>query len=1195
MSSGFIQLAALGQQDVYLTGTPAVTYFASVYKRHTPFVLEAFEVPFEGSGITMGQNNIVRIPVKGDLVRATTLKLTLPPLAEYAEDWFWPIQPSYPSNIPVLNDRYYATLPVGQQYFSSNTTSFNEWSASIPNVYYDPNLNKFIFLTDQPYIYFYISNSTNYTNSGVFWGFDPKNPSLQDDTYQYYIATDGVVVPDFTLEQAGWARTIGAPINTLSSMVLTTTSQFETGYIDFNSKSLVWTNEDIPAVYTITPGGRIKFTRPYATYIVRSNFTGINIGSDTSDGPPSFTKFINSTYPLNIFTPDLTQNFYFYFTANNNQSNTYIYIEPVDAFVDGKINGVAPTPINNGPFLIFSNSKLTTSGSMTAGNDRTTFSFGNVGQYLVGINLIPITPAGYITNISLYNSSRHKIEYSWGNISNGEIFLPVTVSNVSNVYEFYVYGGGYVDMAISTVNFTYLGLPNGGTELYPRPGFILPFNGILERSTITQLNFPINFSTNFTSNGVQNFITFGQDVVFSNVGTYECFNHLEFNNDTSDTILTFSNAQYDYYTTNNNLIRIDNAPFTMSVTAGTKNMPSPYRNVSTISITGGDIPEYFYNLINDSMGNIYTTDTIGVYKIAVSTMVSTGIASGFSFATGLCIESNGTIYVADQAAHQIKRIHAGTVTVFAGTGNPGFVDGPGSVAQFNSPTELCVDSNGNVYVTDTNNSAVRKITPSGVVSTLAGPVQAGIPDMTATNSITRGSNGTLYVSDYIGVIWSINPVTGFRSLIAGQPNHESGYIDGLGRNSLFQITPELSIDAYDNLYVCDNYNCLIRKITKQGNLVFTIAGVPSVPGTNNPADGFGPGALFNLPITLTVLPSGEIYVGDVDPYTQQGLLRKLDNPPANFQLSSNAFMLFTPLTTSALPTDYSQYHYYDSVGTWAIKSADLKIGGQTIETLTGEAIEIWNDLNVPYENQPGLKLLTGKYDTTIASGREYYVNLPFYFYGKSGSYLPISVINRQDVEIWITFRTLQELTAIKTAPNPVGASLIIEYVYLAQPEVNWLSKTNLDYIIEQYQYHEIDLAQAFTQGNFELIFENPVNTLLFVIQIDGSLPYDWSNDGLANLGITINGEELVTNRITDGTQLGIIEPFNNFINFPTRNFYIKTFKSPINFSRLRQVILELNIFRTDGYYPSKKLRVIAVNRNVMRVADGLAGLMFISQ
>jgi hypothetical protein len=309
-----------------------------------------------------------------------------------------------------------------------------------------------------------------------------------------------------------------------------------------------------------------------------------------------------------------------------------------------------------------------------------------------------------------------------------------------------------------------------------------------------------------------------------------------------------------------------------------------------------------------------------------------------------------------------------------------------------------------------------------------------------------------------------------------------------------------------------------------------------------------------------------------------------------------SFVWVYPITSTALPTDYSQYHYYDSVGTWAIQSADLKIGGQSIQTLSGEYIEIWNDLNVPYENQPALKLLTGKYDTTIASGRDYYVNLPFYFYEKSQNYLPMCSLSRQDVEIHVTFRTLQALTAIPVSEgNPVQATLIVEYVYLDTPELNWFTKTRLEYVIDQAQYQEIDLAAGLTQDNFLLNFRNPVQAIFFAIQVVGALPYDWSNDGLERMGLSFNGEEIMLNRITDATQLGVIEPFNNFINFPTRNFYMKTFKSPINFSRIRYVLLGLNIFRSDAYYPAKQLRITAVSKNVLQVNDGLGGLMFISQ
>ena len=358
---------------------------------------------------------------------------------------------------------------------------------------------------------------------------------------------------------------------------------------------------------------------------------------------------------------------------------------------------------------------------------------------------------------------------------------------------------------------------------------------------------------------------------------------------------------------------------------------------------------------------------------------------------------------------------------------------------------------------------------------------------------------------------------------------------------------------------------------------------------------------FNQPGTyvLTSNIPGEIGFSNVQynflltlPAQSQNFIR-IDTAPITLFTSytgreGDYFLWFYPATSPSVPNDYKQYHYYDSVGTWAIENAELKIGGQTIQKLEGEAIEIWNDLNVPYENQPALSLLTGKNDTSIAYGRDYYVNLPFYFYGNSGSYLPISILNRQDVEIWVTLRPLQSLTSVQLSDSPVNATLIVEYVYLTESEIKWMSSATLEYVIDQYQYNNFEIIN---NGNFEIIFENPISTLFFVIQVEGSVPYDWSNDSLKNFGIKFNGEDIVTKRLTDSTQLGVIEPFENFVNFPSRNFYMKVFNNPINFSRIRQVLLDIDFFNLS---PVKQLRVTAVSKNVLRISDGLGGLMFIS-
>ena len=105
-------------------------------------------------------------------------------------------------------------------------------------------------------------------------------------------------------------------------------------------------------------------------------------------------------------------------------------------------------------------------------------------------------------------------------------------------------------------------------------------------------------------------------------------------------------------------------------------------------------------------------------------------AGGFLLPTDVAADrNNGNVYVADYGHNQIKKIEPdGTVTTFAGSGSAGSADGAGTEAEFSNPVSVAVDSNGNVYVSDRGNRTVRKITPAGVVSTLAGSpgVDAGI-------------------------------------------------------------------------------------------------------------------------------------------------------------------------------------------------------------------------------------------------------------------------------------------------------------------------------------------------------------------------------------------------------------------------------------------------------------------------------------
>lgn len=328
----------------------------------------------------------------------------------------------------------------------------------------------------------------------------------------------------------------------------------------------------------------------------------------------------------------------------------------------------------------------------------------------------------------------------------------------------------------------------------------------------------------------------------------------------------------------------------------------------------------------------------------------------------------------------------------------------------------------------------------------------------------------------------------------------------------------------------------------------------------------------------------------------------VDGSQTSPNIFSNTFISVYPITVPVDQNSTQTFPYYDSVGTWAIKTADLKIGGQTVQSLTGEFIELWNDLHVPYENQPGLTILTGKNDTSTINppGRTYYVNLPFYFYGNPSLYLPLVALGRHDVEVHVTFRNFKELTAVKVQNPSLGATIIVDYVYLSDPEIKWFQQARLDYMITQCQYQSIGLLAGFQNAVFNLDLKNPVREMFFVVQPTDQLPYDYSNNAVLSFGLSFNGQEVFTADTTDALYSGSIEPFNHYPNFPQRDFFMYAFtgnpRSPkpqgqINFSRIKQVLLTLNC-GGETYLPTKELRILAVNYNILRIADGLGGLAF---
>ncbi|MFI5160144.1 MAG: putative Ig domain-containing protein [Sphingobacteriales bacterium] len=220
-----------------------------------------------------------------------------------------------------------------------------------------------------------------------------------------------------------------------------------------------------------------------------------------------------------------------------------------------------------------------------------------------------------------------------------------------------------------------------------------------------------------------------------------------------------------------------------------------------------------YAITNDGAGNLYVADVNNncVRKIVIATATVSTIAVGLNAPAGIVYDPvNNVLYITNSGNHDIiKMTTAGVYSVFAGTGVTGSADGTGTAASFNTPNGIAIDASGNVFVADQNNQEIREITPAGVVTTFAG-------------STTAGS------------------------------------ADGTGTAATFNTPSGLDLDISGNIYVTDRGNNLIRMITPAG-VVTTVAGSGAATLTN----GVGTAAAFNASRGIEVDQStGDIYISD---------------------------------------------------------------------------------------------------------------------------------------------------------------------------------------------------------------------------------------------------------------------------------------------------------------------------------------------
>ena len=256
----------------------------------------------------------------------------------------------------------------------------------------------------------------------------------------------------------------------------------------------------------------------------------------------------------------------------------------------------------------------------------------------------------------------------------------------------------------------------------------------------------------------------------------------------------------------------------------------------------------------------------------------TGAAARFNAPEGIAADAAGNLYVAEPASATIRKVTPqGTVSTLAGAnGVLGFADGSAAAARFNMPSRLKADAGGNVYVTDTGNSVVRKISPAGATATLAGNGSCGSADGSSTSAqfcnpkgIALDRHGSLWIADTGNHTVRRIDADGKVTTVAGTPG-VCGSTDGRGGLARFCSPQDVEVDEWDNVYVVDTGNSTIRMI-KPGGDVTTLAGQAGQCGA---ADGSPTVSRLCAPSGIAV-EGNDLYIADTGNATVRRI--NLDN------------------------------------------------------------------------------------------------------------------------------------------------------------------------------------------------------------------------------------------------------------------------------------------------------------------------------
>jgi uncharacterized protein (TIGR03437 family) len=288
------------------------------------------------------------------------------------------------------------------------------------------------------------------------------------------------------------------------------------------------------------------------------------------------------------------------------------------------------------------------------------------------------------------------------------------------------------------------------------------------------------------------------------------------------------------------------------------------------TVVGPDSLNFPYGVAVDSVGNLFIADTYNGRILKVSGGVITTVSAGFSRPYGVAVDSAGNIFVADHDDNRVREVSGGILTTIAGNGKAGFSGdgGPAASAVINQPTGVAIDSSGNLLILDNGNSRVRRVS-GGIISTVAGsggnlnfsgdgdvPTSATLSD---PRNVVLDSQGNIFIYDTDnGRVREIS--AGRINTVAGNGTFGFSGDGGPATDAAFNSISGIAVDSVGNLFIADSYNNRIRKVT--GGIITTIAGNGTAGFSG---DGGPPGnATLDFPRGLATDSAGNLFIVESD-------------------------------------------------------------------------------------------------------------------------------------------------------------------------------------------------------------------------------------------------------------------------------------------------------------------------------------------